>query len=30
MPVLADWPLYQGHIDLQADREVTLPLVFPP
>jgi hypothetical protein len=30
MPVLAHWPLYQGHIDLQADREVTLPLVFPP
>ena len=30
MPVLTHWPLYQGHIDLQADREVTLPLVFPP
>jgi hypothetical protein len=24
------WPLYRGQIDLQADHQVTLPLVFPP
>jgi len=30
MPVLVHWPLYRGQIDLKADRQVTLPLVFPP
>ncbi len=30
MPVVAKWPLYKGEIDVQADRQVTLPLAFPP